>query len=511
MIEDLLLQNVISFDLEYGRERLFCGEFAALMQFSTYELDYVVDSLVLAKEIKKLKKIFESRSILKVGCGISNDLAILQTQFAICPENTIDVQIWESAISGTRQLSGLDILAKKYVKELGKIDIITTYADFTYRPINRGVLKYAKSDAHLILRIFAGMKDRIEKVDVEKWLPEARDMLKKSRLVTHPSAEEIISDRKIQEGAKRRFRRIYNTLIRLGKKYLAHPHDVLKMMDVFYESLGAGEKLLKKLPDLLTKFVSFADRQTFLECFEEPLTGALVQDRNSKLLNGNKDSVRGQKGKRSYLDELGFDDEDLDVEEDSWMMSGGPMATSTPKQKPSSSAVRDSTVQEDELELFVNESESLEPMDLDAWRMRMELEEPAPETWEDCSMPVPVPTASAETPKETVEKQGLSASVADVEMSVGAVRVLSASPNSQNRDVCITCFVMRPDHNKSKCPYRFSEWRTEEVRVAIAKRKEIYRREMQDHYLSRMAKTARKNLKRIERQLSGGAGPKSGV
>jgi len=68
------------------------------------------------------------------------------------------------------------------------------------------------------------------------------------------------------------------------------------------------------------------------------------------------------------------------------------MATSTPKNKPSSSAVRDSGGEEDVLELFVNEGESLEPVDLDGWGMGMELEESAPEMLEQCNLPVLVPT-----------------------------------------------------------------------------------------------------------------------
>lgn len=65
MIDKLMLCKVIAVDLEHHNYRTYSG-FLCLMQISTREEDFIVDTLILRDELAKLNEIFTDPNITKV-------------------------------------------------------------------------------------------------------------------------------------------------------------------------------------------------------------------------------------------------------------------------------------------------------------------------------------------------------------------------------------------------------------------------------------------------------------
>jgi exosome complex exonuclease RRP6 len=69
MLEKLRNATEIAVDLEHHSYRTF-GGFLCLMQVSTREEDWIVDTLVLREELTELNEIFTDPNIVKVGLAI---------------------------------------------------------------------------------------------------------------------------------------------------------------------------------------------------------------------------------------------------------------------------------------------------------------------------------------------------------------------------------------------------------------------------------------------------------
>ena len=66
MLEKLRGATEIAIDLEYHNYRTF-GGFVCLMQISTREEDFVVDTLILREELEDLNEVFTNPNIVKVS------------------------------------------------------------------------------------------------------------------------------------------------------------------------------------------------------------------------------------------------------------------------------------------------------------------------------------------------------------------------------------------------------------------------------------------------------------
>ena len=65
MLDKLRDAKEIAIDLEYHNYRTFSG-FVCLMQISTREEDFVVDTLALRQELEELNEVFTNPNIVKV-------------------------------------------------------------------------------------------------------------------------------------------------------------------------------------------------------------------------------------------------------------------------------------------------------------------------------------------------------------------------------------------------------------------------------------------------------------
>jgi len=67
MLDKLRRAKEIAIDLEHHHYRSF-GGFVCLMQVSTREEDWIVDTLILREELTELNEVFTNPNILKVSC-----------------------------------------------------------------------------------------------------------------------------------------------------------------------------------------------------------------------------------------------------------------------------------------------------------------------------------------------------------------------------------------------------------------------------------------------------------
>jgi exosome complex exonuclease RRP6 len=69
MLDELRKASEIAVDLEHHSYRTFAG-FLCLMQISTRDQDWVIDTLVLREELAELNEVFANPAIVKVGTAI---------------------------------------------------------------------------------------------------------------------------------------------------------------------------------------------------------------------------------------------------------------------------------------------------------------------------------------------------------------------------------------------------------------------------------------------------------
>ncbi|XP_057686565.1 exosome component 10 isoform X2 [Corythoichthys intestinalis] len=159
-LEDLValnekLNEVSEFavDLEHHSYRSFLGV-TCLMQISTREEDFIIDTLELRSEMYILNEAFTNPSIVKVFHGADSDIEWLQRDFGLYVVNLFDTHQASRALNMARH--SLDHLLKHYCN----VDSDKRYqlADWRIRPLPDEMELYARSDTHYLLYIFDCMK-----------------------------------------------------------------------------------------------------------------------------------------------------------------------------------------------------------------------------------------------------------------------------------------------------------------------------------------------------------------
>ncbi|XP_033210352.1 exosome component 10 isoform X2 [Belonocnema kinseyi] len=148
LLNDLFSCDEIAIDLEHHSYRSFQG-ITCLMQISTRDTDYLIDTLLLRSELHKLNEIFTKPTILKVFHGADCDIQWLQRDLSLYVVNMFDTH------QAAKQLE-LPYLSLAY--------LLKTYcglepnkhfqlADWRIRPLPQELMKYAREDTHYLLYI----------------------------------------------------------------------------------------------------------------------------------------------------------------------------------------------------------------------------------------------------------------------------------------------------------------------------------------------------------------------
>lgn len=156
VLEDLRNYNEIAVDLEHHSYRSFLG-ITCLMQISTIDTDYLIDTLTLRSELHVLNEIFTKPTILKVFHGADSDIQWLQRDLSLYVVNMFDTH------QAAKQLQfpylSLAFLLKKYCG----IDPNKHFqlADWRIRPLPEELMKYAREDTHYLLYIKDVLKNAL--------------------------------------------------------------------------------------------------------------------------------------------------------------------------------------------------------------------------------------------------------------------------------------------------------------------------------------------------------------
>ena len=145
MLTDLTKQPAVAVDTESNSLHAY-QERVCLIQISTREQDYLVDTLAI-RSLEPLGEIFSNLAIQKVFHAGDYDLTCLKRDYAFTFANYFDTSIAAAAV-GEENL-GLSTLLAKY---LGfSVDKKYQRADWGRRPLDAEMLCYAQSDSHFLL------------------------------------------------------------------------------------------------------------------------------------------------------------------------------------------------------------------------------------------------------------------------------------------------------------------------------------------------------------------------
>uniref|UniRef100_A0A1A8EQX9 Exosome complex component 10 n=2 Tax=Nothobranchius korthausae TaxID=1143690 RepID=A0A1A8EQX9_9TELE len=147
--EKLCKSSEFAVDLEHHSYRSFLG-LTCLMQVSTREEDFIIDTLELRSELYILNEAFTDSSIVKVFHGADSDIEWLQRDFGLYVVNLFDTHQASRALNLARH--SLDHLLKHFCD----VDSDKRYqlADWRIRPLPEEMIQYARSDTHYLLYVY---------------------------------------------------------------------------------------------------------------------------------------------------------------------------------------------------------------------------------------------------------------------------------------------------------------------------------------------------------------------
>lgn len=148
LADALSKERVIAVDTEQHSLRSFLG-FTALIQISTKNEDYLVDTIALHDSIGILRPVFADPSICKVFHGADGDVVWLQRDFHIYVVNLFDTAKACEVLSKPQK--SLAYLLETYCS----IEKNKTFQreDWRQRPLPVDMVQYARADAHYLLYI----------------------------------------------------------------------------------------------------------------------------------------------------------------------------------------------------------------------------------------------------------------------------------------------------------------------------------------------------------------------
>ncbi|CUS08104.1 unnamed protein product [Tuber aestivum] len=172
MIKDMRRCTEIAVDLEHHDTRTYVG-LTCLMQLSTRDDDYIVDTLTLHGQLEPLNEIFANPKVIKVLHGAFMDIIWLQRDLGLYIVGLFDTFYAAQALGFDR--FSLAHVLKKYVD----FDADKKYqmADWRMRPLPKEMLDYARSDTHYLLYCFDCMRNSL----VEKSRGDVEHVLQKSK------------------------------------------------------------------------------------------------------------------------------------------------------------------------------------------------------------------------------------------------------------------------------------------------------------------------------------------
>ncbi|KDQ25524.1 hypothetical protein PLEOSDRAFT_51863 [Pleurotus ostreatus PC15] len=158
MLDDLRRADAIAIDLEHHSHRSYRG-FVCLMQISTRDKDWVIDTLVpeVREELGILNEVFTDPKVVKVLHGSESDIIWLQRDFSLYIVNLFDTFHASKVLDFPRH--GLANLLEMYCDF--SADKQYQLADWRIRPLPDAMINYARSDTHFLLFIYDNLRNAL--------------------------------------------------------------------------------------------------------------------------------------------------------------------------------------------------------------------------------------------------------------------------------------------------------------------------------------------------------------
>ncbi|KAF9499048.1 hypothetical protein BDN71DRAFT_1487257 [Pleurotus eryngii] len=158
MLDDLRRADAIAIDLEHHSHRSYRG-FVCLMQISTRDKDWVIDTLVpeVREELNILNEVFTDPKVVKVLHGSESDIIWLQRDFSLYIVNLFDTFHASKVLDFPRH--GLANLLEMYCDF--SADKQYQLADWRIRPLPDAMINYARSDTHFLLFIHDNLRNAL--------------------------------------------------------------------------------------------------------------------------------------------------------------------------------------------------------------------------------------------------------------------------------------------------------------------------------------------------------------
>uniref|UniRef100_A0A3Q2PAF4 Exosome complex component 10 n=1 Tax=Fundulus heteroclitus TaxID=8078 RepID=A0A3Q2PAF4_FUNHE len=154
--EKLCKLSEFAVDLEHHSYRSFLG-LTCLMQISTREEDFIIDTLELRSEMYILNEAFTDPTIVKVFHGADSDVEWLQRDLGLYVVNLFDTHQASRALNLARH--SLDHLLKQFCNV--NSDKRYQLADWRIRPLPDEMIEYARADTHYLLYIYDCMRAQL--------------------------------------------------------------------------------------------------------------------------------------------------------------------------------------------------------------------------------------------------------------------------------------------------------------------------------------------------------------
>ncbi|KAL2263256.1 hypothetical protein VTK26DRAFT_7603 [Humicola hyalothermophila] len=236
MLKELKKATEIAIDLEHHDFRSYPG-LLSLMQISTRERDWIVDTLVPWRhKLEVLNEVFADPKIVKVLHGAFMDIIWLQRDLGLYVVGLFDTHHACDVLGYAGK--SLAFLLKKFAD----FDADKKYqlADWRIRPLPEEMFYYARSDTHYLLYIYDMLRNELAELSNHN-PPEGKPIdrvLQKSREVSLQRYEHPLCDSETGLGS----RGWYNTLVRSSSTlYNGEQFAVYKAVHKWRDNLARRE------------------------------------------------------------------------------------------------------------------------------------------------------------------------------------------------------------------------------------------------------------------------------
>ncbi|XP_060085137.1 exosome component 10-like [Ylistrum balloti] len=148
--------KAVAVDLEHHSYRTFQG-ITCLMQISTRDEDFIVDTLELRSDLHMLNSVFTDPAIVKVLHGADSDVDWLQRDLSLYLVNMFDTG------QAARVLNLARFSLAHVLKQYCGVEADKQYqlADWRIRPLPKELIAYAREDTHHLLYVYDRLKNEL--------------------------------------------------------------------------------------------------------------------------------------------------------------------------------------------------------------------------------------------------------------------------------------------------------------------------------------------------------------